>query len=153
MKKTITDVGQASHLQHFLYPLLEIHYVLDLSDYGTIHCLSFTPPPLHTKSILHQFMFVGTSDGSITVVCASQKEENRQKDSDVGDDVGVNKANESTSSTHANASASVPGGYHKLLQNGEEDHNNDSGRDCGVQYTHHHVFNNKKENDGKKSWW
>jgi len=96
-------------------------------------------------------MFVGTSDGSITVVCASLKEESRKKDSGVGDDVGVNKAIES--SANVDTSASVPGGYHKLLQNAEEDHSIYRGRDCGVQYTHHHVLNNTKESAGKKSWW
>ena len=145
MGKYFTNLDQASHLYILHDPQLEIHYVLDLSDYGTIHCLSFTPPPLHTKSILQQFMFVGTSDGSITVVCASLKEESRQKESGISDDVGVKKSNGS--------SANVNGGYRKLLQNAEEDHSIDRGRDCGVQYTHHHVLNNTKESAGKKSWW
>lgn len=48
---------------------LAIQYVLDLSDYGPIFCLSFTPPPLYVKSY-KQFMLVGTFDGSITVVCS-----------------------------------------------------------------------------------
>ena len=52
---------------------LGIRYVLDLSDYGPIHCITFTPPPLHSKSI-QQFMFVGTQDGSITVACAQRED-------------------------------------------------------------------------------
>lgn len=54
---------------------LTIKYTLNISDYGPVHSLAFNP--LSTSN--EQFMFVGTHDGSITVVCA-------QREKEVGDD-------------------------------------------------------------------
>ncbi len=65
--------GESGHVILRSLRNLAITYVLDLSDYGPIHCITFTPPPLHSKSI-QQFMFVGTQDGSITVACAQREE-------------------------------------------------------------------------------
>jgi WD40 repeat protein len=65
--------GESGHVIIRSLRNLGIRYVLDLSDYGPIHCITFTPPPLHSKSI-QQFMFVGTQDGSITVACAQRED-------------------------------------------------------------------------------
>lgn len=72
--------GESGHVIIRSLRNLGIRYVLDLSDYGPIHCITFTPPPLHSRSI-RQFMFVGTQDGSITVACA-QREENADFEED-----------------------------------------------------------------------
>ena len=72
--------GESGHVIIRSLRNLEIRYVLDLSDYGPIQCIAFTPPPLHSKSV-QQFMFVGTLDGSITVACA-QREENIDNEDD-----------------------------------------------------------------------
>jgi hypothetical protein len=72
--------GESGHVIIRSLRNLEIRYVLDLSDYGPIHSIAFTPPPLHSKSV-QQFMFVGTFDGSITVACA-QKEDTADDDDD-----------------------------------------------------------------------
>ncbi len=74
--------GESGHVIIRSLRNLMITYVLDLSDYGPIYCLSFTPPPLHSKS-MQQYMFIGTFDGSITVVCAQKediKDEEDEKD-------------------------------------------------------------------------
>jgi WD40 repeat protein len=63
---------------------LEIQYVLDLCDYGPINCISFTPPPSQNTKSIHQFILVGTFDGSITVVCAEREEDS--EDSNYGDE-------------------------------------------------------------------
>lgn len=72
--------GESGHVIIRSLRNLGIRYVLDLSDYGPIHCITFTSPPLHSKSV-QQFMFVGTQDGSITVACA-QREESADEDDD-----------------------------------------------------------------------
>ena len=54
---------------------LEIQYILDLSDYGAIRCVSFTPPPSKNTKSIHQFMLVGSFDGSVTVVCSDREYE------------------------------------------------------------------------------
>jgi len=55
--------GESGHVIIRSLRNLEIRYVLDLSDYGPIHSLAFTPP----SNSIQQFMFVGTADGSITI--------------------------------------------------------------------------------------
>jgi hypothetical protein len=67
--------GESGHVIIRSLRNLEIQYVLDLSDYGPISCISFTPPPSQSTKSIHQFMFVGTFDGSITVVCAEREDE------------------------------------------------------------------------------
>jgi WD40 repeat protein len=57
---------------------LEIQYILDLSDYGAICCVSFTPPPSKNTKSIHQFMLVGSFDGSITVVCSEREYESEE---------------------------------------------------------------------------
>mmetsp|Transcript_11727 Transcript_11727/g.21928 ORF Transcript_11727/g.21928 Transcript_11727/m.21928 type:complete len:2939 (+) Transcript_11727:68-8884(+) len=47
---------------------LAIKYALNINDYGPVHCIAFNPP----SSSNEQFIFVGTQDGSITVVCAQR---------------------------------------------------------------------------------
>jgi hypothetical protein len=50
---------------------LAVRYALNISDYGPIYCITFNPP----TNCNEQFMFVGTQDGSVTVICAQREED------------------------------------------------------------------------------
>jgi WD40 repeat protein len=55
---------------------LTIKYALNISDYGPVHSIAFNQP----SSSIEQFIFVGSQDGSITVVCAQREKEVQDND-------------------------------------------------------------------------
>jgi len=77
---------------------LEMKCALDLSNFGPIHCIAFSPPNLNPSP---QFMFVGTEDGNVTLVCnIKEVQDNVAQGTDVHDIPYTNVSKEDmTSST------------------------------------------------------
>ena len=77
---TLVTGGESSQIiLRCLQPNLAIKHILDLTSYGPIQCISFTSPRPKSEQ---QFMFVGTEDGRITVVCNQKIKESNEKDNE-----------------------------------------------------------------------